>query len=163
MNITYQLTLNEYQEAILLHYKNTNRPLIISIFAGFATFFILLGTDFDNTREVIDNMLVVFFSLSFYILFTRIITAYQAKRVYTKSHLLSCEVTLHLSGKGINLNRQSDNKTLPWTTFIKWIENDKYAIVYTSRYHFNVIPKRAMGPKENAQLQSYFKKYLMPV
>jgi len=163
MTITYQLTLNEYQEAILLHYKNTNRPLIISLFVGFATFLILLGTDFSNTREVIDNILVVFFSLSFYILFIRILTAYQAKRVYHKSPLLSSQVTLHLSAKGINLNRQSDNQTLPWKTFIQWVENDKYAILYTSRYHFNIIPKRAMNPKENEKLHHYCTKYLMPV
>jgi len=41
------------------------------------------------------------------------ITAYQAKKIYQKSPLLSNEVTLHISGKGINLNKQGNSKILP--------------------------------------------------
>ena len=62
MNITYQLTLNEYQEAVNFHYKNTKRPLFVSLFVGFATFMMLVGTDFSNTREVINNIFMVFSS-----------------------------------------------------------------------------------------------------
>jgi len=61
MNITYTLTQNEYQESVYYHYKAGKRPLIISVFLGLATFFILVGTDFSNTREVITNILAVFF------------------------------------------------------------------------------------------------------
>ena len=160
MNITYQLTLNEYQEAVSFHYKNTKRPLFVSIFLGFATFMILVGTDFTNIREVIDNIFLVFFALSFYILFTRMITAYQAKKVYNKSAILSKEVTLHISGKGIKEDKNNNDKTLDWAYFTKWIENEKYYIIYTSRYQFNVIPKRVMDEKQREELNTYFTKYL---
>ena len=72
MLITYTLTQNEYQEAVYYHYKSGKRPLIISVFLGLATFFILVGTDFANTREVITNILTVFFAISAYLLFVRI-------------------------------------------------------------------------------------------
>ena len=160
MNITYQLTLNEYQEAVNFHYKNTKRPLFVSLFLGFATFMILVGTDFENTREVINNILLVFFALSFYLLFTRMITAYQAKKIYKKSPILSKEVTLHISGKGIKQDKESNDKTLDWKYFSKWIENEKYYILYTSRYQFNVIPKRVMDEKKKEELAEYFSKYL---
>lgn len=160
MNITYQLTLNEYQEAVSFHYKNTKRPLFVSLFVGFATFMMLVGTDFNNTRAVIDNIIIVFFALSFYLLFTRMITAYQAKRVYNKSSILSKEVTLHISGKGIKQDKKNNEKTVEWKYFSKWIENDKYYIIYTSRYQFNVIPKRAMSKKQQKELSNYFEKYL---
>ncbi len=160
MNITYQLTLNEYQEAVNFHYKNTKRPLFVSIFLGFATFMILVGTDFANTREVINNILLVFFALSFYLLFTRMITAYQAKKIYNKSSILSKEVTLHISGKGIKEDKNNNDRTVEWKYFSKWIENEKYYIIYTSRYQFNVIPKRVMDEKKKEELTEYFSKYL---
>jgi len=160
MNITYQLTLNEYQEAVNLHYKNTKRPIFVALFVGLATFMLLVGTNFDNTREVIYNMFIVFFALSFYILFTRMITAYQAKKVYDKSPVLSKEVTLHVSGKGIKHDKRDNNRALEWKYFSKWIENEKYYVLYTSRYQFNVIPKRVMDEKKQEELNEYFTKYL---
>ena len=160
MNITYQLTLNEYQEAVNFHYKNSKRPLFVSLFLGLATFMILVGTDFSNTRAVIDNILLVFFALSFYLLFTRLITAYQAKKVYNKSLILSKEVTLHISGKGIKQDKNNQDKTLDWKYFSKWLENEKYYIIYTSGYQFNVIPKRVMDKKQKKEITEYFSKYL---
>jgi hypothetical protein len=122
---------------------------------------ILVGTNFANTREVINNILLVFFALSFYLLFTRMITAYQAKKIYNKSPILSKEITLHISGKGIKEDKNNNDKTLDWKYFSKWIENEKYYIIYTSRYQFNVIPKRVMDEKKKEELTEYFSKYLV--
>jgi len=85
MNINYQLTVNEYQEAVYFHYKTGARPKLIALYVGLATFMILVGTDFSNTREVINDILMTFFAISFYLLFTRIITAYLAKKTYKKA------------------------------------------------------------------------------
>ena len=160
MTITYKLTLNEYQEAATFHYKSGKRPLLVAVFLGMATFMMIAGTDFSNTREVISNILMTFFALSFYILFTRMITAFQAKKIYQKSPLLSNEVTLHISGKGINLNKQGDLKILPWDSFRKWKENEKHILLYTNNYQFNVIPKRAMNEKQKEELETFLNKYL---
>lgn len=160
MNIHYQLTLNEYQEAANFHYKTGKRPLLVAVFIGMATFMMLVGTDFSNTQEVINNILMTFFALSFYILFTRMIIAYQAKKIYKNSTLLSNEVTLHISGKGIKENKMNNTKTLPWDAFTKWKKNDKYYLLYSNSYQFNVIPLRAMDEKQEEELKGYFKKYL---
>jgi hypothetical protein len=160
MNIPYKLTLNEYQEAAMFHYKTGKRPLLVAVFLGMATFMMLIGTDFSNTREVIYNMFMTFFALSFYILFTRMITAYQAKRIYTKSPILSHDVTLHISGKGINLNKSVNTTILPWDTFRKWKKNEKYYLIYTNIHQFNVIPKRVINEKQEEELNLYLEKYL---
>jgi len=160
MNITYTLTLNEYQEAAMLHYKTGKRPLLVAVFLGAATFMMLVGTDFSNNQEVINNILITFFALAFYILFTRMITAYQAKKIYNKSPMLSKEVTLHISGKGIQQDKQSNAKTLAWDTFTKWKKNEKYYLIYTNLHQFNVIPNRAMMKTQQEELETYLKKYL---
>jgi len=160
MNIHYKLTLNEYQEAVIFHYKSGKRPLFIALFLGLATFMLLVGTDFTNTREVITNIFMVFFTLSFYLLFTRMITAYQAKKIYNKSPLLSEEVTLHVSGKGVKQNKIAEVKTIPWDRFSKWKQNEKYYLMYNTPHRFNVIPKRVMNETEEKELEGYFEKYL---
>lgn len=160
MNITYKLTLNEYQEGVNFHYKTGKRPLFIAVFLGVATFMMMVGTDFNNTREVIDNMLITFFALAFYLLFTRMITAYQAKRTYNKSPILSKEITLRISGKGITHDKKNNKDILPWGTFTKWKQNDKYYLLYTSPYQFNVIPKRALTQAQQEELEAYLNKYI---
>lgn len=160
MNITYTLTQNEYQEAVYYHYKAGKRPLIISVFLGLATFFILVGTDFSNTREVITNILTVFFAISAYLLFVRMLTAYQAKKVYTKSPILSEEVTLKVSKKGIEYNKSANTELLRWENFRKWKQNEKYYLLYTNHYQFNVIPKRALSEEQIKELEDYLEKYI---
>ena len=160
MKITYQLTLNEYQEAANVHYKRGKRPLFVAVFLGMATFMLLVGTDFSNTQSVINNILITFFALAFYLLFTRMLTAYQAKKVYNKSPILSQEVSLRISGKGIRYDKNAEGKTMPWDYFSKWKKNDKYYLLYTNSYQFNVIPKRAMNEAQVEELESYLKKYI---
>ena len=160
MNIDYKLTLNEYQEAANFHYKTGKRPIFIAIYLGLATFFILSGTDFSNVREVITNILMVFFAISFYLLFARMITAYQAKKTYNKSLLLSSEVTLHISGKGIKLNKNDNEKLLGWDRFSKWKKNEKYYLLYTNAHQFNVVPQRAMSEQQILELDTLLEKYL---
>ena len=160
MNISYQLSLNEYQEAAHVHYKNGKRPLFVAIYVGLATFIILSGTDFENTREVINNILVTFFAISFYLLFTRMITAYQAKRVYTNHPLLAKEVCLHVSGKGIHPDKNSELELLPWEIFMKYKKSEKYYLLYTSAHQFNVLPRRAMNKAQEEALDTYLGKYI---
>ena len=160
MNITYHLTLNEYQEAAYLHYKTGKRPLLVGLFVGMATFMMLVGTDFSNTQSVINNILMTFFALSFYILFTRMLIAYRAKKTYNKSPILSKEVTLYVSGKGINPDKKNQSNIFPWDTFSTWKKNEKYYLIYTNIHQFNVIPLRAMDEKQKEELNGYIEKYL---
>jgi len=120
MNITYQLTQDEYQQAVNLHHKKGKRVLMLAIYATLATIIVVVGTDFSNTREIITNVIAVFFSISFYMLFVRMLSAYQAKSVYQKSTILPHEVTLHISGKGIKLDKNTKDTSIPWSAFRKW-------------------------------------------
>lgn len=160
MNINYHLTNNEYVEAVYFHYKSGKRPLLIAVFLGMATFMMLAGTDFSNTQQVINNMFITFFALTFYLLFTRMITAYQAKKVYNKSPILSKEVSLRISGKGIRHDKKAEGNTISWDHFSKWKKNDKYYLIYTNPHQFNVIPKRAMNETQIKELDDYLEKYI---
>ena len=163
MNITYKLTQDEYLQAVNLHHKKGKRVLMLTIYVILATLIVIVGTDFSNTREIITNMIAAFFSISFYILFVRMLTAYQAKSVYQKSTTLPSEVTLHISGKGIKLDKNRNNASIPWSAFSQWKKDERYYLLYTNPRQFNVIPSRAMNEVQKKELDSYLKKYISQV
>jgi len=160
MNITYQLTQGEYQKAVRLHHKKGQRLIMLAVYAGLAAIIVLTGTDFTNTREIITNVLALFFSISFYMLFVRMISAYQAKSIYAKSPTLQHEVTLRVSGKGVKLDKKTDHTTIPWSAFSKWKKDELFYLLYTNPRHFNVIPKRVMNKTEKKELDAYLEKYI---
>jgi hypothetical protein len=160
MNITYQLTQDEYLQAVNLHHKTGKRVFMLALYAILATMIVIVGTDFSNTREIITNTVAAFFSISFYMLFVRMLSAYQAKSVYQKSTALPYEVTLHISGKGIKLDKNSNNASIPWRAFSQWKNNERFYLLYTNPRRFNVIPLRAMSEIQKKELDAYLRKYI---
>lgn len=160
MNITYQLTEDEYQQAVNLHHKKGKRILMLSIYIMLATVIVIVGTDFSNTREITTNIIAAFFSISFYMLFVRMLSTYQAKSVYQKSTTLPYEVTLHISGKGIKLDKNSNNISIPWKAFSKWKNDEYFYLLYTNPRRFNVIPTRVMSEAEKKEFDAYLEKYI---
>ena len=160
MNITYKLSQEEYQQAVNLHHKKGNRLLMLAIYVVLAAIIVVVGTDFSNTREIITNVIAVFFSISFYMLFVRMLSAYQAKSIYQKSATLSHEVTLRISGKGINLDKNTNHASIPWSAFSKWKKDELFYLLYTSPRQFNVIPTRVMNEVQQKELDTYLEKYI---
>jgi hypothetical protein len=160
MNITYQLTPEEYLQAVNLHHQKGTRLLRLAIYIALATIIVLFGTDFSNTREIITNIIAAFFSIAFYMLFVRILTAYQARNVYRKSSILPYEITLHISGKGIRFDKMDTKGSIPWNAFQKWKSDDAFYLLYTNPRRFNVIPSRAFNEKQIKEFDAYLQKYI---
>jgi len=162
MNITYKLSQEEYLQAVNLHHKKSHRVVKLLIYIALAAVIVLVGTDFSNTREIITNILAAFFSISFYMLFVRILSTYQAKKIYTKSPTLKTEITLRISGKGIRFDKKGTEKTIAWSQFNQWQKNEKFYLLYTSPRQFNVIPVRVMNDIQRKEFDDYLGKYLSP-
>lgn len=160
MNITYKLSQEEYLQAVNLHHKKNYRVVKLAVYIVLAGIIVIIGTDFSNTREIITNTLAAFFSISFYMLFVRILSTHQAKNIYTKSATLPYEITLRISGKGIRFDHLGTEKTIPWSLFIKWKKDEKYYLLYTGPRQFNVIPTRVMSEFQINELDGYLEKYL---
>lgn len=160
MNITYQLSQEEYLQSVNLHHKKNHRAIKLLIYIALASSIVLIGTNFSNTREIITNILAAFFSISFYMLFVRMLSAFQAKSIYTKSPTLSYEITLRISGKGIRFDKQGNEKTIPWSTFNKWKKDETFYLLYTSPRQFNVIPTRVLNDIQIDELEGYLEKYI---
>ncbi|TNF43852.1 MAG: hypothetical protein EP216_03080 [Epsilonproteobacteria bacterium] len=160
MNITYKLTQEEYLQAVNLHHKKNKRVLRLAIYIILATMIVVFGTDFSNTHEIIVNVIAAFFSIAFYMLFVRMLTAYQARSVYQKSAILPFEVTLHVSGKGIKFNKEKNKGSIPWSAFSSWKSDEDFYLLYTNPRRFNVIPSRVMSETEKKELEAYLQKYI---
>lgn len=133
---------------------------MLAIYVILATIIVVVGTDFSNTREIATNIIAAFFSISFYMLFVRMLSTYQAKSVYQKSTTLPYEVTLHISGKGINLDKSSNNISIPWKAFSKCKNDAHFYLLYTNPRRFNVIPTRVMSEAQKKEFNAYLEKYI---
>lgn len=160
MNITYTLTKEEYLHAVNLHHKKGNRLIMLAIYIVLATIIVVVGTDFSNTSEIITSIIAAFFSISFYMLFVRMLSVYQAKSVYEKSAILPYEVTLHISAKGIRLDKRDNKASIPWSAFSKWKNDEDFYLLYTNPRRFNVIPTRAMSEVQKKEFDAYLEKYI---
>jgi len=158
MKITYQLSEEEYLQGIGLHQKQGVKFFLIGIYGSLSLLFVLVFTDFSDTYTIIRNIVILFFSIAFYVLFTNVIGAYQNKKIYQKSTTLNKKVTLRISGKGIKIDNQE--KSIAWSTFSKWKENENFYILYANMRNFKIIPKRVMNELEIKELDGFFKKYI---
>ncbi len=160
MKITYQLSLEEYLQAVSLHQSKSHQVFKLVVYIALAAVIVIMGTDFSNQSEIITNVLAAFFSISFYMLFVRILSVYQAKNIYMKSLTLKNEISLYISGKGIRFNYEGKDNTLPWSHFSKWKKNEKFYLLYTNPRQFKVIPLRSMNELQEKEFDAYVKKYL---
>jgi len=159
MNITYTISANEYHKAIALHQKSRH-IWMLGIYIVLALIIISVSTDFSNMREVITHALAVFFSVSFYMLFVRIMAVYRANSTYAKSAVLQNEMTVRISGKGVQFHKKNNKATLPWSVFSAYKCNEHFCILYTNPRHFNIISLKDLSSKEQEELLEYMKKYL---
>ena len=158
MKVSYQLSEEEYLEGVALHQKRGVKFFLIGIYGSLSLLFVLVFTDFSDTYTIIRNVIILFFSIAFYLLFTNVVGNYQNKKVYQNSTTLKNRVTLRVSGKGIKIDNQE--KSIAWSTFSKWKQNEKFYILYANMRNFKIIPKRAMGALELKEFSSFMEKYI---
>ena len=87
------------------------------------------------------------------------LSVYQAKSVYQKSATLPYEITLHISGKGIRLDKNNKG-SIPWSAFSEYKNDEDFYLLYTNPRRFNVIPTRAMNEVQKKEFDAYLEKYL---
>jgi hypothetical protein len=158
VKIEYTLSLEEYLEAINLHYKKGFRNLMMLVYIMMAVTFIVITTDYSDGRAIFRNYGALFFAISFYILLSKMIGKYQSKKLYEKSETLSKKTLLRISSKGIRV--ANNEKPISWSTFRKYKENDKYIILYTGIYNFKIIPKAVMNKNELNEFIGYLQKHI---
>ncbi len=158
MKIKYKLSLDEYLEAIELHNKMGFRRLMMAIYIMMAVTVVLITTDYSEPREIFRNFGALFFAVAFYLLLSKMIGTYQSKKLYEKSETLSKDTTLRVSAKGIRVG--NSEKPIPWSSFRKYKENDKYIILYTGITTFKIIPKSAMNPHELKEFMELVERYI---
>jgi len=158
MKIEYTLSLDEYLEAIQLHQKMGFRKLMTAIYIMVAVMIIIISTDYSDSREIFRNYGALFFAIAFYLLLTKMLGTYQSKKLYERSETLSKETKLRVSAKGIRV--ANNQKPIPWETFTKYKEDEKYFILYTGIMNFKIIPKSVMTQMDLEEFTEYLKKHV---
>ena len=159
MKIEYKLSQEEYLESINLHHAMGYRKLMIFIYIAFATTVVVITTDYSDGREIFRNFGALFFAVTFYLLLTKMIGNYQSKKLYERSETLSADTTLRVTAKGIRVGE--NEKAIPWKTFTKYKENEKYFLLYTSLNNFKIVPKHVMNKMNLDEFSSILAKHII--
>lgn len=159
MKIKYTLTQEEYLEAVKLHQKMGFRKLMIAVYIMVAVTIVVIVTDYSSGRDIFRNFGALFFGVAFYLLLSKMLGEYQSKRLYKQSETLSKETILRVSAKGIRVG--NNEKPIPWDTFTKYKEDDKYVILYTNIINFKVIPKSAMSPIDLKEFMALVEEHIV--
>lgn len=116
---------------------------MMAVYIMMAVTVVLITTDYSEPREIFRNFGALFFAITFYLLLTKMLGEYQSKKLYQRSETLSLDTTLRVSAKGIRVG--NNEKPIPWDSFSKYKEDEKYVILYLSMVNFKIIPKSAMN------------------
>ena len=158
MKIKYKLTQEEYLEAVKLHQKMGFRKLMMAVYIMMAVTVVIITTDYSEPREIFRNFGALFFAIAFYLLLTKMLSAYQSKKLYQRSETLSADTNLRVSAKGIRVG--NNEKTISWDSFSKYKEDDKYIILYLSMMNFKIIPKSAMNAIELKEFIDFVEEHI---
>lgn len=158
MKIKYKLTQEQYLEAITLHQKMGFRKLMIAIYIMVAVAIVVITTDYSDVRAIFRNFGALFFAIAFYLLLSKMIGTYHSKRLYAKSETLSKDTSLRVSSKGIRVG--NNESSIPWDTFSKYKEDDKYVILYVGINNFKIIPKSVMNEFERKEFIGLIEKHI---
>jgi hypothetical protein len=159
MKIEYKLSEEEYLESVNLHHVMGYRKLMIFIYIAFAATVVVITTDYSEGREIFRNFGALFFAVAFYLLLTKMLGNYQSKKLYERSDTLSKESILRVTAKGIRVGE--NEKAIPWKTFTKYKENEKYFLLYTSLNNFKIIPKRVMTKINLEEFSTTLEKHII--
>ena len=159
MKIEYKLSQEEYLEGVSLHHAMGYRKLMMFIYIAFAVTVVVITTDYSDGRGIFRNFGALFFAITFYLLLTKMIGNYQSKKLYERSDTLSAEITLRVTAKGIRVGE--NEKAIPWKTFTKYKDNEKYFLLYTSLNNFKIVPKNVMNKLALEEFSETLKKHVI--
>ncbi|MBC7474447.1 MAG: YcxB family protein [Candidatus Sericytochromatia bacterium] len=138
--LKYTYTKEEYKRAVVLHYKNVLEIKKYIIFSIFLLLFSLLclyyfGYSIIWISTIILSLLLLFMVFSaFFIL---------PSFVYNRNPKLKDEYYLTFRKDGIGFKTDKIDSNLEWSIYKTIVEDKQFFLLYTDKFYFTVIPKRA--------------------
>ena len=120
--------------------RNSIKKTNIFIFLGFST--LLLLATINNSGNTLRTNLPILFLLLVVVLFTPILTHFQAKKLYESNKIFQETLEYHITNDSIQIKGISVNSTLKWSHFFKLKETKGFFMFFHGENVATLIEKQ---------------------
>jgi hypothetical protein len=157
MEISYQLTEDDYRQGYKAFRRRTKFSLWASRF-GYVCFFLILATAlfvsiFGPDRSF-PNLALLWGFVAFWIWCIWYAPRRVARKMISGSPSASLPYTVDLSEDGLYFLSSASESRLTWDLITGWAEADRVFAVFPSPLSFLPIPKRAMTDSQQNELRT---------
>jgi len=155
MQITYELSFDDYRAAQLLHAKRSlwrrlMRILTHAIFPICGACFLVLAITLIGDKGSLDSMLIMLTCGSYLM------------RVFKRTRRQKNECNTTLSEERLLLDAGNMKSEIDWTAVLFFSENSKIFMLYIAQANFIAIPKRVCTEAQIEELRSLFRRKIRP-
>jgi YcxB-like protein len=160
MNIEYQCTLGDYQEAVLAHgLRSTGRKILYAVGGCFISTFVVFLMVIRGIREGTAFLgVIVFWFCS--ALVGRLVCPLWIKRDFRKHPNFSRRQVLRVNDDGLHAESEIGQCERKWLAYTQYRETSNLFILYLGARLFEVIPKRAFVLGEGDEFRELLRQKL---
>ena len=155
MLITYELTRKDILAGVI---SNHQRSIILWLLARVAFTFGIIGAFVGilcrNVPAVVNVFPLCVLLLLYAGLYIWVLPWWASRLLYSKNPSMQGSRSLRMDDSGVHFQWDGGSSDLEWKTFIRWFEGKNHFLLYTSRAHFHVVPKRALAEQQLPELRA---------
>ena len=162
MQISYQLTTDDYRQAIQTFRKH-NRRSRWNVRGYYFSFFLCLCV--AVTATVVDphepGLPVILCMVSIVLAYCLWYAPYETARKLMRGNVSAQEShLLELTDGGLQSQSESSSAHMDWKMFCGWAENEKVFIILYAAYSFIPVPKRAMTEAQQQEFRALLQNHV---
>ncbi len=158
MNFNYQITEQDYFNAVKLHQRNRQRhwqnEVVIFGFCLLLGFFFVFNAD---NMKLVGSVVVFLFALIGYSI---VVNKKKLKKEYQYNTFLKLPIALSVTDEGCLQSGEDYQVLLRWEYIYRYIESDQYWVIYTTPSLMHIIPKLSVSESEQQQFSEILKQQI---
>lgn len=149
IEVTYHLTADDFYQAILA-YRDRGRVMRFSsrfltvigiLMVPMVVFVAVMKPEMQMFHQLVPFVAIALFWVGFFWWMPK----WSATKQFKGSPASQGQVTLTASTAGVRIKSQQSESNSNWNAYIRWLENKRVIVLFTSPLVFVVIPKQSFS------------------
>lgn len=153
---SFGLTADDMVAAGWLYAQSSfSRPRVWVAFGTLWLIFVVFLVMFaDGARNPALTLGISLLPFAFVVGLSLVMTPIAARRNYARQRSLQGELVLSWSEAGLHTVSEYGTFEIPWSHFVRHVENNKLFMLFESDRLYRPIPKRLLSPEQQADLRA---------
>ncbi len=160
MNFNYQISEQNYLEAHSTHARNCEKNWHVTIWYMLIVITALVPLVFIVSQGYGDYVMLITFPLGSIFIYLNFINKKHLKKEYENNAFIKLPIALSVTDKGCLQVGDDYQVLLRWENIYRYVESDKYWLLYTSPCLMHIIPKSSLGETEWQQFSDILKQHI---